>query len=63
MATEVSRTVYGSNSFGQVTVIGKQEFDDLGSKRVTSYEVRNGVRTIDSGLSKTKADALARTLS
>jgi hypothetical protein len=57
MSTEVSRTVHGSNSFGQVVVICKQSADG------TTYEVRNGVRTVDSGLSKTKADALAKALS
>ena len=61
MASEVSRTVYGSTDKGQVTVIGKATQDDEGKEHVT-YEVRHGVRTIDSGLSKSKAKAMAEAL-
>lgn len=61
MATEVFRQSFGATNKGVVTVIGKETLDDNGQASVT-YEVRHGVRTIDSGLSKTKAETLAKAL-
>lgn len=61
MATEVFRQDFGPTDKGHVTVIGKETLDDNGKASVT-YEVRHGVRTIDSGLSKTKAETLAKAL-
>ena len=48
-------------SAGQVVVIGKDTLDD-NDKAHTTYEVRHGVRTIDSGLSKSKAESIAKAL-
>ena len=61
MASEVSRTVYGSTDKGVVTVIGKVTMDDNGGEHVT-YEVRHGVRTIDSGLTKANAERISKAL-
>ena len=47
---------------GAIVVIGKQSYDDSGEKLVTTYEVRHGVRTVDSGLSKTRAEGIAKAL-
>ena len=62
MATEVSRTNFGMTNKGAIVVIGKQSYDDSGEKLVTTYEVRHGVRTVDSGLSKTRAEGIAKAL-
>ena len=61
MATESYRKNYGTTGQGEVVVIGKTTLDDNERAHVT-YEVRHGVRTIDSGISKTKADDLAKAL-
>lgn len=61
MATEVSRQDFGATDKGHVIVIGKETLDDNG-KPSTTYEVRHGVRTLDSGLSKSKAETLAKAL-
>jgi hypothetical protein len=61
MATESTRQEFGATDSGVVTVIGKQSYDDK-EKLVITYEVRHGVRTVDSGLSKTRAEAIARAL-
>ncbi len=61
MASEVSRTTYGSTDKGTVVVIGKETLDDNGKASVT-YEVRHGVRTIDSGLTKANAERISKAL-
>ena len=62
MASEVSRTSYGSTDKGEITVIGKQSYTDDGEKLVTTYEVRHGVRTIDSGLTMANAVRISKAL-
>ncbi len=62
MATETTRKDYGSTSSGVVTVIGKQSYTDDGSSTVTTYEVRHGNRTVDSGMGEKAAVAIAKAL-
>jgi len=61
MSTESYRKNYGTTGQGEVVVIGKTTLDDQERPHVV-YEVRHGVRTVDSGLSKTKAEDLAKAL-
>lgn len=61
MSSEVSRQDFGATDKGHVTVIGKETLDDNG-KPSTTYEVRHGVRTLDSGLSEAEANTLAKAL-
>lgn len=47
---------------GQVVVIEKQSYDDHGSKLVSFFEVRHGVRTIGDYDSFKKAEAVAKAI-
>lgn len=62
MATELKRNQVGMTSKGQVVVIEKQEYDDHGSKLVSFFEVRHGVRTIGSYDRASVAETVAKAL-
>jgi hypothetical protein len=61
MASEVSRTDYGMTDKGAVTLIVFNNTDDVGDDHFV-YQVRHGVRTVAEFTSKTKGEALARSL-
>ena len=62
MASELKRNQFGMSSKGQVVVIEKQEYDDHGSKLVSFFEVRHGVRTIGEFDHEKTANAVAEAL-
>ena len=62
MATELARKDFGMTDKGQVVVIEKQSYDDLGVNLISTFEVRHGVRTIGAYDTQRAADAVAKAI-
>lgn len=62
MATEVERIDYGMTDKGQVVVIVKSHYSDDGERRIKTYEVRHGVRTVGAYPTRAGAERVAKAL-